>query len=278
MLVTKQLDWITDPHLDHLKGEKMLLSFVKKLAARESDGLLITGDIAESKTIYDFLGILSGCYRRPIYFVLGNHDHYGAWMKDTHDRVRAVCEAVPPGILNWMTETGVVMLNDRTAVVGHEGWYDGQAGEAGLTFSLSDFYMPNGVLDLIQAFGLGSHQLFDKLRQLGIESADHIRSSIIKARNMGAKRILIITHVPPFLEASYFRGRPSEANSAPFYVNRVLGETLMEVAQELPKVKLEVYAGHTHGKRVYEAARNLTVRVGAARYGRLPTFQTPIKF
>lgn len=274
--MTKQLDWITDPHLDHLKGESMLLDFVKKLSARESDGLLITGDIAESRTIYDFLGILSGCYRRPIYFVLGNHDHYGAWMADTHARVRSVCKAVPPGILNWMTDVGVVMLDDSTAVIGHEGWYDGQEGEAGLSFSLSEFYLPNGILDLVQAFGHGSHALFDKLRELGTASAEHIRKMVVNARNRGARRILILTHVPPFLEASYFRGKPSETRAAPFYVNKVLGEALLELADRYPRLSLEVYAGHTHGKREYQPRKNLVVRVGNARYGRLPTFQTPV--
>ena len=55
-----KVDWITDPHLDHLRGQEMLLDFVKKLHARDSDVLLITGDIAESGTIYDFMGIVSG--------------------------------------------------------------------------------------------------------------------------------------------------------------------------------------------------------------------------
>ena len=276
--MTRHLDWITDPHLDHLRDEKMLLDFVKKLAARESEGLLITGDIAESKTLYDFLGILSGCYRRPIYFILGNHDHYGAWMKDTHAQVRSVCKAVPPGILNWMTDVGVLMLNKRTAIIGHDGWYDGQEGEPGLTFSLSEFYMPNGILDLVHAFGLSSHALFDKLRELGTASADHIRAMVPKAMYQGARRIMIITHVPPFLEASYFRGKPSEARAAPFYVNKVLGETLLELADKHPQLNLEVYAGHTHGKREYRPRKNLVVRVGAARYGRLPTFQKPVQF
>jgi len=276
--VTKHFDWITDPHLDHLKGETMLLNFVKKLAARKSDGLVITGDIAESKTIYQFLEILSGCYRRPIYFILGNHDHYGAWMADTHARVRSICNAVPPGILNWMTDVGVLMLDDRTAIIGHEGWYDGQAGEPGLSFSLSEFYMPNGILDLVHAFDQSSHALFDKLQELGAASADHIRKMVVQARDQGARRILIITHVPPFREASYFRGKPSEAKAAPFYVNQVLGEALLELADEHRQLNLEVYAGHTHGKREYQPRENLVVRVGSARYGRLPTFQEPIRF
>jgi len=271
-----KLDWLTDPHLDHLKNTEMLLKFVDRLAARDSDGLVITGDIGESRTIYEFLEILSGCYRRPIYFVLGNHDCYGAWFEDTHNRVREICSAVPAGILNWMPDAGVIMLNQRTAIIGHDGFYDGQEGEPGLSFSLTDFYLPSGIKDLIQAFGRGSHHLFEKLRLLGIESAEYIKRQVLKAKQQGARRILIITHVPPFLESSYFRGKPSEARAAPFYVNQALGNMLLDLSEKHPKIQMEVYAGHTHGKREYQARKNLVVRVGAARYGRLPTFQPQI--
>lgn len=57
-----KLDWITDSHLDHLRSEEDLIEFVKELHDRGSDALLITGDIAESATLYDFLGIMSGAY------------------------------------------------------------------------------------------------------------------------------------------------------------------------------------------------------------------------
>lgn len=276
--MTKHLDWITDPHLNHLRDGKMLLDFVKRLDARKSDGLLITGDIAESQSLFEFLGLLSGAYRRPIYFVLGNHDYYGAWMKDTKALVKDVCQAVPAGILNWMPDTDVLMINRRTAIVGHDGWYDGQEGKPGLRFSLEDFYAPRGVTDLIRALSFGSHYLFDKLWELGSAAAKHIRSAVTKAHNRGAHRVLILTHVPPFLEASYFRGKPSEARAAPFFVNKVLGDTLLDLAKEFPELKLEVYAGHTHSKREYQVQPNLVVHVGSARYGKLPTFQKPIEF
>lgn len=272
-----QLDWITDPHLDHLSSQEELIKFIKKLNERNSDGLLITGDIAEAKTIYDYLGILSGAYQRPIYFVLGNHDYYGAWMKETRDSVRQVCGAVPKGILNWMDESGPIMLNRKTAILGHGGFYDGQEGEPGLELGMTDFYLPCGVNDLIQAFGRGSRHLFDKLLEFGTECADVITQQVETALNHGARRIIVVTHVPPFLEASYFRGRPSEPSHAPFYVNRTLGNALLEIAKANPKVQFEVFAGHTHGGREYQARQNLNVRVGSAYYTRQPIFQQPIE-
>jgi len=270
------LDWITDPHLDHLAGAKELVKFVAALHERDSDALLLTGDIAEGRTVAEYLGILSGAYQRPIYFVLGNHDYYGTWIHETRESVRDVCADVPPGILNWMPDAGVVMLGDRTALVGHGGMYDGQEGEPGLEMSMTDFHMPSGNPDMIRALGLGSRHLFELLFQLGRECADHVRETVRQAARDGARRVLVLTHVPPFLEASHFRGRPSEPRAAPFYVNRCLGDALLELSSELPDVQLEVFAGHTHGRRVYQAAENLVVRVGAARYGRQPTWQAPV--
>lgn len=271
------LDWITDPHLDHLSHEKEgLIRFVKQLNERSSDALLVTGDIAESRTVYDYLGLLSGAYQRPIYFVLGNHDYYGSWMADTHASVRQVCGNVPPGILNWMPDVGVKMLSSSTALVGHGGMYDGQAGKPGLEMAMSDFFMPHGNLDMAKALELGTRHLFELLLQLGQASADHIRTNVRQAARQGARRVLVLTHVPPFLESSYFRGKPSEPTHAPFYVNQSLGKALLELSSELPKVQLDVFAGHTHGPREYRASSNLVVRVGAAHYGRQPVWQKPI--
>lgn len=271
------LDWITDPHLDHLPDEQALISFVKKLHARPSDGLLVTGDIAESNTIYDYLGILSGAYQRPVYFVLGNHDYYRGWIDSTRESVRRVCRAVPKGILNWMPDAGPIMLDKQTAIVGHGGFYDGQEGEPGLQMQMSDFHLPHGVHDLIQEISYGSRYLFDKLRELGNEGAESIAEQTRRARYEGAERVLILTHVPPFLEASYFRGKPSSDKAAPFYVNRCLGMALLELAHQFPTMQFEVFAGHTHGKREYWPTENMVVRVGSARYGRQPVFQPTVE-
>jgi len=271
-----RLDWITDPHLDHLPHKEALLKFVQQLHERDSDALLVTGDIAESRTIDECLGLISGAYQRPVYFVLGNHDYYGDWMERAHERVRRVCRAVPDGILNWMPDAGVVMLSSRTALVGHGGMYDGQEGKPGLEMAMTDFFMPGGNLDMVRALGFGSRHLFALLFELGQESAAHITKNVREAARRGARRVLILTHVPPFLEASYFRGRPSVPTHAPFYVNKGLGDALLELSSELPRVRLEVFAGHTHGAREHRVSDNLVVRVGHARYGRQPVYQEPI--
>jgi len=274
-----KLDWITDPHLDHMGGADALIKFVDKLHHRNSDGLLITGDIAESRSVRDFLGILSGAYQRPIYFVLGNHDYCGNWMQATHENVRAVVDECPSGILNWMTDfKEPIKLDRKTLLLGHDGFYDGQCGLGpGTDLGMSDFRMGKGITDLAQQLAWGSSHLFDMLLTLAQASADHIEKQIRQHVQAPIKRVLILTHVPPFHEASYFRGKPSNARSAPFYVNKVLGDMLRKVVSDYPMVEFEVFAGHTHGKKHYQAEENLNVFVGSARYARQPSFQTPIE-
>jgi hypothetical protein len=271
------LDWITDPHLDHLPDANALIKFVDVLHSRKSDGLLVTGDIAESSTLHDFLGILSGAYQRPIYFVLGNHDYYGAWMSQTHERARLLCSMVPDGILNWMTETGPIELTDGVFITGVDGLYDGKEGlGAGTDIGMTDFVLHHGILDLAQQLAMGTHFLFEKILELAESSTSALEKQLELACSRGARRVLLLTHVPPFLGASKFRGKPSNPRSAPFYVNQTMGNMLLHFCARHPDVEFEMFAGHTHGKCMYQAAENLVVRVGGARYSRLPQFQDQV--
>jgi predicted phosphohydrolase len=270
-----KIDWITDPHLDHLRNKEGLISFLQALHDRDSDALLLTGDIARSSMLYDILGLLSGAYQRPIYFVLGNHDYYGAWMEETRTKTRAVCSACPEGILNWMTDRKAIMLSRTVAVVGHDGMYDAKAGQPGMDFGMADFLRPGGIFDFATALDNSSRKLFELLERLAQSSAEHIASGVRQAARAGARRILVLTHVPPFQEASYFRGRPSSPRAVPWYVNVTLGDTLLALVDEFPEVSLEVFAGHTHGAKVLHPRPTLSVHIGAARYGK-PQFQKPL--
>lgn len=160
-------------------------------------------------------------------------------------------------------------------MVGHDGMYDARAGQPGMEFAMADFFMPNGILDLAAALALSSRQLFEILGRLAQASANHITAGVRSAIADGAKRIIVLTHVPPFPEVSYFRGRPSQPRALPWYVNLTLGDALLALVAEHPTVEIEVLAGHTHGARVYQPRATLTVHVGGARYGR-PQFQTPL--
>jgi hypothetical protein len=140
--------------------------------------------------------------------------------------------------------------------------------------SMTDFFLPRGIYDLADALNRGSRHLFDHLEELAFQCAKHITATASEAVAQGAQKVIILTHVPPFLEASYFRGRPSDEQSRPWYVNKTLGEALSDLAVVHPHVKFVCFAGHTHGERHVQIQDNLHVRVGKARYGRAPCFSS----
>ena len=72
-----KLLWATDIHLDSTSNEARM-QFVERINQSDVDAILITGDIATGTTIVDELDWLGGVLHAPCYFVLGNHDYYGA--------------------------------------------------------------------------------------------------------------------------------------------------------------------------------------------------------
>lgn len=266
-----RIDWITDPHLTHLQTKDALYQFLDKLHERESDALFVTGDIAESHTIYDCLGLLSGAYQRPIYFVLGNHDFYGDWMSATAQKVRQVCSDCPPGILNWMSDIeGFVALTDDVALVGHDGWYCGQEGSGIETTRLRpDFASEGGVRDLTVI--RDRHRLWKTFHILASNAAEHVFHGIRASIQNGFKKTVVLTHMPPLREATIYRGKICGDASAPFYVNGIMGHVLRDLARKHPDHEIEVFAGHTHAGHCH-VEDNLTVNVGTAHYSRRVQF------
>jgi len=49
------------------------------------------------------------------------------------------------------------------------------------------------------------------------------------------QRLIIATHVPPFLEAALYQGKPSEPAFAPHFVNLAMGNAILELARQNPK-------------------------------------------
>ena len=67
--------WLTDIHLNFLKHNQ-LEAFLLLLSEKLVDCFLISGDIGEADKIIDCLKYAESVLKRPIYFVLGNHDYY----------------------------------------------------------------------------------------------------------------------------------------------------------------------------------------------------------
>jgi len=254
----KRFAWVTDIHLNFLEGRRCSL-FLDRVAQEHLDGVLIAGDIAEGHTIETYLRMIADHLSCPVYFVLGNHDFYFSSISAVRHTVRGVCRSVPN--LHWLSEGTVVPVSEQTALIGHDGWADGRFGD----FFSSDVDMTDYFLieDLAR---LDPHTRFHKLNALGDEAAAHFRSLLPEVLRQ-FERVIVVTHVPPFREASWYEGQICDDNYLPHFACRAIGEVLLETMQEFPTRHLTVLCGHTHGHGVVEIAPNIVVRTGGTEYG-----------
>jgi 3',5'-cyclic AMP phosphodiesterase CpdA len=256
----KRLAWLTDIHLNFLQPPVVDL-FLNSLAETEADAFLITGDIGEAPDVEIYLTKLDNRLKRPIYFVLGNHDFYRSSIAGVREKVRQLCSALPN--LHWLGETCVVPLTDETGMVGHDGWGDGRLG---------DYFGSDVVLidwGMIQEFGgLDEHprDRLVKLNALGDEAAAHFRAVLPEALKR-FRHIVVLTHVPPFREACWHQGKISDENWLPHFTCKAVGEALIDAMASAPDHQMTVLCGHTHSGGEANPLPNIRVLTGAGRYG-----------
>lgn len=253
-----RLAWLTDLHLNFVAPAAVEALAAGVLAGRP-DAVLVGGDTGEADSALEYLGRLAELVRRPVYFVLGNHDYYHGSVAGVRERARL---ADAPGGPIWLSDAGPVSLTPRTALVGHDGWGDGGFGDAlGSRVELNDFR-------LITELRLPDRgDRLAAVRRLGEEAAAHFRA-VLPAALAGHEHVVALTHVPPFREAAWHEGRESDPDWLPFFACRAAGEAMRAVMAAHPHRRLTVLCGHTHGAGGCRVLPNLTVLTGGAEYGR----------
>jgi predicted phosphohydrolase len=251
-----KLIWISDPHLE-FPTDKVVRTFIARVAGEKPDTILITGDISNAVRIEYHLGLLATLLC-PIYFVLGNHDFYEGSFASVDATVKEVCRRHSNLIQLGAGE--IVRLTDETTLIGHRGWADGRAGlGAKSTARLNDHLL---IQNLVRS---DPAELFAILNALGDQSAEYIKVTGAKALS-ACQRLIIATHVPPFLESALYQGKRSEPAFAPHFVNLAVGNAILELARQNPEKKITVLCGHTHHAARYAPLANLTVKVAGAKY------------
>jgi predicted MPP superfamily phosphohydrolase len=262
-----KLAWATDIHLTFLSRDQVVTWCRETLAAGDPDAILLSGDLAEAHDLEDWLLLLAELLRRPIYFVLGNHDFYRGSIETVRARMARLTESSRH--LFWLGATDVVPLTDRTALVGHDGWGDARFGDhARSTLRMNDFRL------IEELAGLTHAELGEKLRALGDEAADHLQRVLPSALEHH-RDVLCLTHVPPVREAAVWRGRIANDEWAPYFTCKALGDVLLDVMTEHPEHHLTALCGHTHSAIDVEPLPNFRVQVGGAEY-RAPEVQQPL--
>jgi predicted phosphohydrolase len=220
------------------------------LGRERPEGILITGDISNAERLDEHLAVLStlGC---PIFFVLGNHDFWHGSFAGVTALVRSTCSKKTN--LVFLDQGGLVQLGGGAALMGGQGWGDGQAGLG------EKSPVTSRDRQLIQEFAdKPREKYFEMLRKMGRASAVSFSQMAVQALE-DSQHLILATHVPPFA-ASALR----EPEYLPYYVNVALGEEILRVAHQFPLKRISVYCGHTHRECVYRPLPNVTVHVAEA--------------
>lgn len=259
--------WLTDIHLNFLKYNQRQ-DFLTRLSRETVDSFFISGDIGEAESIVAFLQEIESEVKRPVYFVMGNHDFYGGSIKAVRSSVFDLTKKSDK--LIWLNKVDSISLTEETALVGHDSWADGRFGDfLGSTVDLNDFRY-------IKELKLSDrNERLKPMQKLADEAVKHFRKVLPKALKKH-RRIVVLTHVPPFKEACCYDGQPSQEEWLPYFSCKTVGDVLKDIMEQNPKSEMTVLCGHTHGQAECRILPNLLVYAGRAEYGE-PEIQKIIK-
>jgi len=199
-----------------------------------------------------------------------------AWLTDIHlnfldedarnsfyqDILKLPCEA----LLITGDVAEAPSLTNQTILLGHDGWADGRLGDyTNSRVSLNDSRM---IHDLFEAKMYGNFKLLDKMQELADADAVQLLRDIKQAAELKPKKIIVLTHVPPFREACQHLGGISGDDWLPYFASKAIGDVLIYAAESYRDIEFLVLCGHTHSDAVYEPLDNMTVKAGGAEYGR----------
>lgn len=253
--------WLTDIHLNFLESQGRV-EFYQQIIDTNCDVVLISGDIAEAPSLISILKEMAKKIQKPIYFVLGNHDYYRGQVDAVRNEMIKLTEK--ESLLFWLGGAGPQILEKDIILVGQDGWADGRYGDyQNSRVGLNDSRL---IADLFQQKILGKDKLLEKMQQLADADAEKLTEDLNVAIGQTPKKIVVLTHVPPFRETSLYQRKISGDDYLPFFASKATGDVLLKVAEATPEIKFLVLCGHTHDQAVYRPLDNLTVKVGKAEY------------
>ncbi len=253
----RQLAWATDLHLVFVRGAA-LRAFCESLAQTPADAIAITGDISDGSRLERHLSLIAERVEKPIFLLLGNHDRYHTSFAEAEEQVRRVAEVHPH--VHRLTGREVIELNAHTALIGVDGWADGQFGSGPASpIVLNDTILIEDLARLPRAAG------WERIAELSCAFTETIKPTLEVAMS-SYREVILLTHVPPLREARWHEGGISAPDFLPHFCNAPLGDVIREACTCHRQSKLTVLCGHTHSAGVYQEA-NLTVLTAGATYG-----------
>jgi predicted phosphohydrolase len=260
-----KLAWCTDTHFD-IYDESLNVPLRMGAALREAgnDGIVISGDISQSHLLKEHLSALTtGFGSNNVYYVLGNHD---VWGSDSGEFRKNIIPNGYPG--RYLSEQDPIKLTSDTYITGFDGWYDARYGDYTRTqFLMNDWYRIGEICGDFIAGNGSRESVIPICRRIADKLASSVPGRIAKIAKT-AKRVIIATHIPPFVQNSNHRGNPSDAGSLPWYSSKASGDMLLDVFRKYPSIEFTVVCGHSHSHAKYSPTKNSEVITGFAEYRR----------
>ena len=278
----KNYVWMTDVHFDflgsNLQEQRENIEYVlSEVFGNVSDiaGIFITGDISNGYYIIDHLKILSNYLgNTQLYFVCGNHDFYTSSIEVIRKNIDSLIKSrKSKKNIHYLTQCEPVRLSDTVYITGDDGWYDALYSnykESSFLmndwFSIGDFSISGASRN--NKYLINKDVIVSVARGLASDSADRLSTKVttLLQTNKSVSEIIILTHVPPFEEASWHDGARADRNSLPWYSSKIMGMMLRDLATTYPHVKFNVFAGHTHSRYSNQISKNLFINVGPSKY------------
>lgn len=259
--------WISDAHLDHLghTSYQEFIAEVKRECASPDTVLLITGDTTTGKRVEGDHYQLAGACAGKMLYVLGNHDRWNSGFAEVEKRLKGSSIHSPNA--TFMDTSDAIEIEPETFIVGDSGWYDGRNGLQGPPrLLMNDWFFIKEYI---------GKEPFKTSAQIADACAVRLEVKMRAAIASGAMRLIVLTHVPPYVESCRYLGNPSDTYALPWFSSQCIGDVLDQIAEEFFHVQIEVLCGHTHDPFDYKRKDNLTVHVVWAQYGdpRIVTWQ-----
>ena len=281
----KKAIWLSDIHLNFLT-ETETVKFLESIKNTPSDSVWISGDIAQADTLIEFLSIIESEIKQSIYFVLGNHDYYLGSFNEVKSNILKLCNTSER--LFWLSDSGVVGITPEVGLLGHDSWADGRLGNyESSDLLLNDYilikdfnplikeaeadmqHLPGGINNIQRLFTSieAKQSRLIRMQALAEEAVQHIERHLPEALKK-YKQVYFLTHVPPFREACWHRGKISDDSGLPHFSTKIVGDALVYLMRKHPDRHLTVLCGHTHSNAEVRVLDNLMVFAAKAEYGK----------
>lgn len=252
---------------DQTNGGKNRKGFLQRLDDKISQGasfILLTGDITESPYITSELYWLAENIHRPLYYVLGNHDHWYTNFK-TSKYLASISQTINKNKkLYYLSANLPFEIQPKIWITGVDGWYDCRNFKYN---EISDFISGSEALndfdlieDLITLKGTPEEklQLVRDFADIEVYELEHKLKYIL---SQSPNKIIVGTHVPPLI----FPNSKVKENYPGFYSCRKLMDLLCQISEDYKNTQFYVYCGHNHGGGSFEID-NLHIFCKESRY------------